>query len=539
MALTAVKSSESSESNEFFGKTAREKVEDTYTEEVIIGICAPIGSLKEDLISELKKQLKEKYEYGVELKKLSNYIQLHASPLPTQNPGEKRGFTLMMNRIKGGNELRAKTKRNSVLAELAIKDILWERVKDAKRGDELPSPTQMRSRRVCYIIDSLKNIEEVRLLRSIYKDMFYMFSVFSPENERHNNLVGKDMSPSEAEMLMNTDEYENNDSGQNVRNTFTEADFFVRVSEYTKPKLSTRITRFLHLIFGTEIVTPLPNETAMYAAKSAAGNSACMSRQVGAAITDRNYNLLSKGWNDVPRFGGGLYFESNDMTAQDDRCWLNGKYCRNDKSKDVIADKIIDELFKDEEIKRKWLSDHSDNKDLKGLKDILRKIIRKKSPIRDLIEFSRAVHAEMHAIINGSQLTGSRMIGGKLFCTTYPCHNCARHIIAAGIEEVYYIEPYVKSLSTELHADAITEDEKAEHKVKLLVYEGVSPRKYLDFFTMNSNRKDENGNYFSPALKTQFPKFRISLQALATLEKQALVSLNESGLSKNISNEKG
>ena len=27
---------------------------------------------------------------------------------------------------------------------------------------------------------------------------------------------------------------------------------------------------------------------------------------------------------------------------------------------------------------------------------------------------------------------------GKLFSTTYPCHSCARHIVAAGIKEVFY-----------------------------------------------------------------------------------------------------
>jgi deoxycytidylate deaminase len=60
------------------------------------------------------------------------------------------------------------------------------------------------------------------------------------------------------------------------------------------------------------------------------------------------------------------------------------------------------------------------------------------SKVKDLIEFSRAVHAEMHAILLGNQMNGDRVKGGKLFCTTYPCHSCARHIVAAGIKEVYY-----------------------------------------------------------------------------------------------------
>jgi deoxycytidylate deaminase len=51
----------------------------------------------------------------------------------------------------------------------------------------------------------------------------------------------------------------------------------------TDTQLTGRVERFLHLILGTKIITPTLNETAMYAAASAAGNSACLSRQVGAA----------------------------------------------------------------------------------------------------------------------------------------------------------------------------------------------------------------------------------------------------------------
>ncbi|MCL0329224.1 deaminase, partial [Escherichia coli] len=71
--------------------------------------------------------------------------------------------------------------------------------------------------------------------------------------------------------------------------------------------------------------------------------------------------------------------------------------------------------------------------------------IIKNSRLKDLIEFSRAVHAEMHAILGASRVAGERILGGKIFVTTYPCHSCARHIIASGISEVYFIEPYRKS----------------------------------------------------------------------------------------------
>ena len=38
--------------------------------------------------------------------------------------------------------------------------------------------------------------------------------------------------------------------------------------------------------------------------------------------------------------------------------------------------------------------------------------------------------------------------------TTCPCHNCTRHIIAAGLSSVTYIEPYPKSRAADPHEDA-------------------------------------------------------------------------------------
>ena len=86
----------------------------------------------------------------------------------------------------------------------------------------------------------------------------------------------------------------------------------------------------------------------MYSAKSAAGNSACLSRQVGASITDKKGDLISTGWNDVPKFGGNLYREGlpNDM-----RCKIK-KHCSNDFQKDNLVDKVIDSIKKDKALQK-------------------------------------------------------------------------------------------------------------------------------------------------------------------------------------------
>jgi deoxycytidylate deaminase len=507
------------------GKTTREKVKNTLTEELFLGICAPIGSMKDEVISSIKKVLNEKYNYEVQILKLADYIEKYKVQDYKQKDGKTEGYSKLVYKIDEGNAIRLKYDNKSVLVELAIKDIHNNRNNQTKTAEFYPKPEEYKSRRICFIFNSIKNIEELLLLRQIYTDNFYQFSIFSPQHERENNLRKRDLSPSEIKNIVETDDYDNSTYGQNVRGTFTEGDFFLRVSDKNVDKLEDKIDRYLSLIFESSIVTPTSDEIAMYAAKSAAGNSACLSRQVGAAITTENGNLISTGWNDVPKFGGNLYSEG-DIT--DSRCITTG-LCSNDAQKDILVDSIVETLKSDKELSTIF-NDEKGFLDLKKIKLFTSKL--RFSKIKDLIEFSRSVHAEMHAIITGSQLSGSKMTNGKLFCTTYPCHNCAKHIIASGIKEVYYIEPYIKSLCITLHNDAITEDENSEDKVRILIFDGVAPRKYLNFFTNFTDRKDKSGKIIVKDFKTITPKVSKSLQALPTLEAQAIHSLEQCGLIK-------
>ena len=67
------------------------------------------------------------------------------------------------------------------------------------------------------------------------------------------------------------------------------------------------------------------------------------------------------------------------------------------------------------------------------------------TPIKDLVEFSRAIHAEADAIVSLARAGGPSCRRASLYVNVYPCH-LHRQIIAAGIAEVVYIEPYPKAL---------------------------------------------------------------------------------------------
>lgn len=111
-----------------------------------------------------------------------------------------------------------------------------------------------------------------------------------------------------------------------------------------------------------------------------------------------------------------------------------------------------------------------------------------------VIEYGRCVHAEMAAIIDAAR-RGVSIDGCTLYTTTFPRHECARHIVAAGIRRVVYIDPHPKSLVQELYKDSIALDAPVcdETCVVLQPFVGISPTPYLRYFN-SPDRKDKLGN---------------------------------------------
>jgi deoxycytidylate deaminase len=102
-----------------------------------------------------------------------------------------------------------------------------------------------------------------------------------------------------------------------------------------------------------------------------------------------------------------------------------------------------------------------------------------------ITEFGRAVHAEMEAILSCARV-GVSPRNGTLFCTTFPCHNCAKHIVASGIKRVVYVEPYPKSRAEQLYDDSIDLSGPLDCDAKVVFepFVGVGPRRFMDLFSM-------------------------------------------------------
>lgn len=510
---TSIRKKEEEKGSNTEGSTSgHENVLNTFTPELVIALCAPIGSPTHDVADALEKKMKH-FNYDCVRISLSSLIKEHALKVG-KTIDESSEYKRLTTLIEAGDELRKRTAA-SILAQLAIKKIRFDRDKEKIKINE--HKDQHPPRRTCNIIVSIKNEEELSLLRTVYGEMLFVIGVFSPLTLRERNLTSKGLSRNEVHQLIELDLGGQSAEGQTVRKTFPACDMFLRIEKSTDSHLEERVERFVNLILGAKIVTPTKSESAMYAAAMASANSACLSRQVGACATDKNGNVLSVGWNDVPAPHGGLY---SDIPSENDfRCWNHGKgLCSNDKEKGDLAKEILEALG---------------NIIPKESKGAALDAISKSSRLSSLIEFSRAIHAEMHAIINAGQNSGDMLRGGRLYVTTYPCHSCARHIIAAGISEVYFIEPYAKSLAIKLHSDAITEDENDTKKVRILAYDGVAPSRYLSLFRVPPNSRKRDGKMVKFDAATAKPRTNKSMEALDILESLITASsdlklLNES-----------
>ncbi len=349
-----------------------------------------------------------------------------------------------------------------------------------------------------FILDSIKHPSEVEVLRKVYGSSFYLIGVVCGEDTRRQRLRLKFKGENDPEVIgaiMDRDRRGDVKHGQQVGKTLELSDFFVANREDTKPAvLGDSLARFLNAVTGSEIVRPTRDEQGMQVAWAASLRSACLSRQVGAAILGPRGDVVASGANDPPRPGGGLYSEGSEP---DKRCFNWERRCRNDQKKQEIYEAIYARLDQLELLAR-----GTSKADLEAA--LLQ------TPVRDLIEFSRAVHAEMDAILSVARSGQALPSGSTLYCTTYPCHSCARHIVAAGLSRVVYIEPYEKSLAIELHADAIRDasvaevglepgQDKQDERVVFELFSGVAPRRYAALFEGRQNLKDDAGHAVPPA----------------------------------------
>ncbi len=585
---------------------ARELVREQDAHELVFAVVGHIGSGAGTVARELKAKLAD-LGFDVAPLKASEAIRHWATEngetLPSPTGGNK-----YLSQVATMQDLGDKMRRtdHAAVAIGLVRMIRERRAEKTQQQAKDGQPVLPDGKPRAYVLDSLRHDAEVHLLRRLYGNSFVLVGVVCDESARVLRLGKKykDGGEGNAKDAMARDEDDSSKkNGQKVREAFWLSDCFVDNStvgteeasgKVVRPhgRVTEQLKRLIQIVSYSDVKRPTLAETAMYVAYGAARRSACLSRSVGAALVDQRGNIVAIGVNDVPRAGGGLY--GADLSAEsgdhrlDHRCayypddqaeeseYKAGGHCRNTREQKRIVGGIIEavaSLAEDAQVKKYYedpkkvaeqkivdLGKELQAK-LKSLApeetELLAQVLKKKGGIGELTEYSRAVHAEMEALLAAAR-SGISPVGSRLFVTTFPCHYCARHIVSAGVDEVQYIEPYPKSRALLLHRDSITREEKdwvepsrflerrhsvdrtesasspkgiaekpAEPKVLFRPFVGVSPNLYERVFTRDREWKDKKTGLLTIQKEPEWGS-SLYLGKLSTFELEARLTSTKS-----------
>jgi deoxycytidylate deaminase len=463
--------------------------------ELVFALVGAAGTRLEDLSKKLKEALETFGYQSVDIR-LSDLLHRFAGWTPPTNPGKPERTRHLQNM---GDAFRQRLKNGAAMALAGIAEIR------RKRAEISGSPDKPAAARA-YILHQLKHPDEANVLRRLYGASFYLVAGHAPRPQRVKDLgerwAREESQPgrgslfeSKAIDVITADEKQDDDLGQNTRDAYPQADFFANLGV---PYGENKIQRFVDLLFGHPFHTPQPDEYAMYQAAAVALRSSDDNRQVGAVIVSltrsaneiKNADVIAVGMNEVPRGGGGFYWDENSPDNRDQRLLQGGE----DRAAEIKVSALAELLERIAE--KDWLQETIKGKRSSDLaRDLLPNL--KRTQFMDIGEFSRPVHAEMATLIDAAR-RGVAVDGHSMYVTTFPCHNCAKHIIAAGIRRVVYLEPYPKSRALGLHGEEITSESatgiEEENKVVFFAFTGVAPCQYRQLFSMAERGAKKGGS---------------------------------------------
>ncbi|MGP1834163.1 anti-phage dCTP deaminase [Shewanella frigidimarina] len=312
----------------------------------------------------------------------------------------------------------------------------------------------------CIVIDAIRNQYEAKYFQDRYAS-FYLVSVNAPNDDRTNYL--RKVHKFTDDEIRTIDSKESGDLGslpeqkcgecgakskvkkdevgklftQNVKACLEISDihlFNPRKEPQNNNILMAQLAWYISLMQHPGIVTPTSTERVMQIAYSAKLNSGCISRQVGAAVTDPHFSIKSIGWNDVADGQVPCNLRSLNGLKSNFNPAIYSKYERTDETFRKVASKQHSDY-------EKALSQNSNS--LKGhnlaycFKSIQNEVEGEKNQVH-----TRSLHAEENAFLQLAKSGSMGIEGGKLFTTASPCELCAKKAYQLGIKEIVYIDPY-------------------------------------------------------------------------------------------------
>ncbi|WP_338354497.1 anti-phage dCTP deaminase [uncultured Marinobacter sp.] len=305
--------------------------------------------------------------------------------------------------------------------------------------------------RAFIVIDAIRNPHEARFFKDRYS-AFYLMSINAPNADRQEYLTAHHKF--NKEQVDNIDKVESGDwlkdkdeareygdkskserswISQNVKKCIEMSDIHVFNPRNELPNnnvLKAQLAWYVSLIKHPGLISPTPMERVMQIAYTAKANSGCISRQVGAVITNNDQSIKAIGWNDVAEGQYPCALRSVDGALNEFDSEIYSEFERSDNN------------FRDSlKIAHKNILDNPEI--LSGrncsycFKDIKNSADKKGNQVH-----TRSLHAEENAFLQITKYGGQPIQGGKLYTTASPCELCSKKAYQLGVEEIIFIDPY-------------------------------------------------------------------------------------------------
>jgi len=367
----------------------------------------------------------------------------------------------------------------------------------------------------CHIvIDSLRNSLEI----NFFKERFSAFYLIAVKNDaRKSKLIDlygeNDLKIVDRLIEIDETEYACTDYQKgifytpDVQNCIQIADYHINYNilqsdrenkeeslnnNYSFFSVEEQLMKLQALIQQPGIITPDPTERVMQLAYTAKLNSGCISRQVGAVVTDNEFSTKAIGWNDVPKGAIPCAFRNvKDISVNQygfTKFELGEGLKETEQINSVEADNLLDNESKkfNEYVKNNFSEEKLPQEKLGGrncpycFKQAYNAFSGEKNQVH-----TRSLHAEENAMMQISRSGGQGLKNGFLFTTASPCELCAKKAYQLGVRTIYYIDPYPGiSRNHILKSNSNTDP-------KMVLFSGAVGRAYHKLYEPFLSQKDE------------------------------------------------
>ncbi|MFZ1765093.1 MAG: hypothetical protein WAT68_00250, partial [Candidatus Nitrotoga sp.] len=288
------------------------------------------------------------------------------------------------------------------------------------------------------VIDAIRNPYEAEYFKQRHAH-FFLVAVNTPNSERLAHLRDSHKLSDIQIQRLDQKEYPKKTSGiemfvsQNIQRCIELADIHItnpKRQKFNNIELANQLYWYVTLIKHPGLVTPTAIERSMQLAFTAKLNSGCISRQVGAVITDSSYSVKAVGWNSVPEGQVPCLLRGVDelLHGVGDTSTFS-EYEQNSTEFRKVLDLSFSEILKDPGLGGRPFP--------YCFKDVYNEVEGEKNQVH-----TRSLHAEENAFLQITKYGGGGIKGGVLFTTASPCELCSKKAYQLGIEKIYFIDPY-------------------------------------------------------------------------------------------------